>query len=44
MRTSSLRRHLLTDRSPKKKRQLRGWKLIADADEKRIKHMLPYNR
>lgn len=44
MRTSSLRRHLLTDRSQKKKRQLRGWSVIAPADQERIKHMLPYHR
>ncbi len=40
--TSTLRRHMMTDRSSKKKRQLRGWKTTEDADARRIKKMLPY--
>ncbi|OGW79276.1 MAG: 50S ribosomal protein L35 [Omnitrophica bacterium GWA2_52_8] len=42
LRTSALRRHMMTDRSSKKKRQTRGWRQIDDADKKRIIHMLPY--
>lgn len=42
MSVSSFRRHLLTDRSSKKKRQLRGWRQVDASDRKRILMMLPY--
>lgn len=42
--TKSFRRHLLTDRSAKKKRQLRGWRLVDKADSKKILRGLPYDR
>ena len=42
--THSLRRHMLTDRSPKKKRQNRGWRLVDPSDRKRILALLPYDR
>ncbi len=42
--SKSFRRHLLTDRSAKKKRQLRGWKNVDKADAHRVKLMLPYDR
>ncbi len=32
--------HILTKKSPKRKRQLRGGELIAKSDEKRIKRLL----
>lgn len=42
--TKTLRRHLLTDRSSKKKRQTRGWHTVDVTDRKRIQHLLPYDR
>lgn len=40
--SSSLRRHMLTDRSSKKKRQLRRSRELDPADKKRITVMFPY--
>jgi large subunit ribosomal protein L35 len=34
------RRHILTKKSPKRKRQLRGPALVSKADEKRMKRLL----
>ena len=42
--SSSFRRHLMADRKPKKKRQLRGWKAVDPTDRHRIKGLLPYER
>lgn len=44
LRASALRRHLLTDRSAKKKRQIRGWRELDVSETKRIQHLLPYER
>lgn len=41
-RSSSKKRHLLTCKSRKKKRQLRSDKLVAPADLKNMKAMMPY--
>ena len=41
---SSFRRHMMTDRSPKRKRQTRGWTQVDPTDRKRIKLLLPYDR
>jgi large subunit ribosomal protein L35 len=35
------RRHILTKKSPKRKRQLRRAALVSKADEKRMKRLLP---
>lgn len=40
----SFRRHMMTDRSSKKKRQLRGMHLVDKTDRKRILNMMPYDR
>ena len=40
----SFRRHLMTDRSSKKKRQSRGYRLVDPSDRKRIQMLLPYHR
>lgn len=40
----SFRRHLLADRTPKKKRQSRGWRNVDSTDKKRIQLLLPYDR
>ncbi len=37
------KRHLLTHKSPKRKRQLRGSKLVDKAQEHQIAAMLPYS-
>lgn len=42
--TKSFRRHLLTDRSSKRKRHARKWRLVDTADKNRLKSMLPYDR
>lgn len=40
--TKSHKRHMLTDRTPKKKRQNRGWHGVDQADAKKIIKMMPY--
>ncbi len=40
--SSSMKRHLLTDRSSKKKRQLRNPKQLDWFDAKHVKKLLPY--
>ena len=42
--TKSFRRHLLADRSSKRKRQSRGWRVVDPTDRKRILNLLPYDR
>lgn len=42
--TKSFRRHMMTDRTSKKKRQLRGWHVVDKTDSKRIQQLLPYDR
>ncbi len=42
LRSKSLKRHLLADRSPKKKRQARGYHEVDAADRKKVLRMLPY--
>ena len=42
--TKSFKRHLLTDRTSKKKRQNRNWKSVDPSDAHRVKMMLPYER
>jgi len=41
-RSQSHLRHILTKKSTKRKRQLRADSMIADADVKAVKQMLPY--
>ena len=41
-RASSFRRHILTSKTTKRKRQLRKTKYIADVDMKEIRALLPY--
>ena len=42
MRNSSLRRHILTSKTTKRKRNLRGSKVMRPEDAKRIRKILPY--
>ncbi len=44
LKTSTLRRHMMVDRHPDKKRQGRGWSVVDDTDVKRIKTLLPYDK
>ncbi|HHV44185.1 MAG TPA: 50S ribosomal protein L35 [Firmicutes bacterium] len=39
---SNYRSHLLTGKSPKRKRRLRQPSYVSKADERRVKRMLPY--
>ena len=40
--SKTLRRHMLADRSTKKKRQARGMQVIDSTDVNRVKKSLPY--
>jgi large subunit ribosomal protein L35 len=40
----SFKNHILTKKSSKRKRQLRGLLMIHAADQKRVQQMLPYSR
>jgi large subunit ribosomal protein L35 len=42
-RGQSHRRHILTKKSPKRKRQLRSIEPIADGDVKAVRKLLPYS-
>lgn len=42
-RNQSHRRHILTKKSTKRKRQLRHPALVADPDQHAVKRMLPYS-
>ena len=39
-RSQAFKSHILTKKSPKRKRNLRGTTMLAKADEKRVKRML----
>jgi large subunit ribosomal protein L35 len=41
VRSKSNKQHILTKKSPKRKRRLRKSGLVASVDEKRVKQMLP---
>jgi large subunit ribosomal protein L35 len=42
VRASAFRRHILTSKTTKRKRRLRGDKPVSDADAAKLKLMLPY--
>ncbi len=42
VRSHKNKQHILTKKSPKRKRHLRKDALVAPADEKRVKQMIPY--
>jgi large subunit ribosomal protein L35 len=42
-RARGYRRHLLTSKTRKNKRQLRGGAIVDDSNERAIKRLLPYN-
>jgi len=42
LRSASFKRHILTSKTTKRKRHLRGDKTVADADAAKLSRMLPY--
>ena len=42
MRNNAFRRHILTSKTTKNKRQMRGSEEVAAADVAKLQHMLPY--
>jgi large subunit ribosomal protein L35 len=42
VRSKAFKQHILTSKSPKRKRQMRGTEVIAKADAKKLARMLPY--
>lgn len=42
MRASAFKRHILTSKTTKSKRQMRGLKEVAEGDSKKLERMLPY--
>ena len=42
LRSAAFKRHILTSKSTKRKRGLRGDKVVADGDMPRLERMLPY--
>ena len=43
LRGSAFKRHILTSKTTKRKRSLRGSKAVADQDSAKLKRMLPYD-
>ena len=41
-RSKSLKRHILTSKTTKRKRHLRGTTIVDDVDTPRLKRMIPY--
>jgi len=42
LKPSTLRRHLMTDKSSLEKRGLRGWTAVDETDRKRVDPLIPY--
>ena len=42
VRASAFKRHILTSKTSKSKRQMRGTEQVADQDTDRLRRMLPY--
>jgi len=43
VRSKAFKRHILTSKPTKSKRQMRGTEVVAAVDQPRIKRMLPYD-
>jgi large subunit ribosomal protein L35 len=41
-RSAAFKRHILTSKTTKSKRHMRGSKVVADGDMKKLERMLPY--
>jgi large subunit ribosomal protein L35 len=42
MRANAFKRHILTSKSTKRKRHMRGTVVVSDPDSKKLERMLPY--
>jgi len=42
VRASAFKRHILTSKASKRKRQMRGTEVVSDADAPKLHRMLPY--
>lgn len=42
VRASAFKRHILTSKSTKRKRHMRGTEVISEADAAKVRRMLPY--
>jgi large subunit ribosomal protein L35 len=42
LRGSAFKRHILSSKTTKRKRQLRGWTTVSEADSAKLARMLPY--
>jgi large subunit ribosomal protein L35 len=42
LRAQAFKRHILTSKSTKRKRHMRGTVVVAKQDQKKLEHMLPY--
>jgi large subunit ribosomal protein L35 len=42
LRSSAFKRHILTSKTTKRKRGLRGTSVVSDQDQKTLERMLPY--
>lgn len=42
MRSSAFKRHLLSSKTTKRKRQLKGTTLLAEQDQAKVERMIPY--
>jgi large subunit ribosomal protein L35 len=43
LRARAFKRHILTSKSTKRKRHMRGTLVVAPQDAKKLEHMLPYD-
>ena len=41
-RNKAFKKHILTKKAPKRKRQLRNSVIVSDSDQKRLRKLLPY--
>ena len=42
MRSKAFKQHILTSKSKKRKRQMRGTEVVAKSDQKKLARMMPY--
>ena len=42
LRSKAFKQHILTSKSSKRKRQMRGTEIVAKADQKKLARMMPY--
>jgi large subunit ribosomal protein L35 len=42
LRSKAFKQHILTSKSSKRKRHMRGTQVVSDADQKKLARMMPY--